>query len=119
MKRLIDYDKNLKDFSRALRKGMTDAERLIWSKIRGKQLNNLQFYRQKPVGRYITDFCCPKAKLILEIDGGQHYEKEGEANDKIRSDYFKSISFKVLRFTNIEVLKNIEGVLNRIWGEIH
>lgn len=118
MKRLIEYNKSLKSFSRALRRKMTDAERLVWKRIRGKQLEGLQFYRQKPIGRYIADFCCPKVKLILEIDGGQHYEIKGETNDKIRSDYFKSIGFKVLRFNNIEVLKNIEGVINRIWVEI-
>ncbi len=117
MKRLIEYDKKLKSFSRVLRKEMTDAERLIWKKIRGRQLNNLQFYRQKPIGQYITDFCCPRARLILEIDGGQHYERKGETDDKIRDDYFKSIGFKVLRFTNLEVLKNIEGVIDKILEE--
>ena len=119
MKRLIEYDKNLKSFSRVLRREMTDAERLIWKKIRGRQLKELQFYRQKPIGQYITDFCCPKAKLILEIDGGQHYEAGGEAKDKIRNDYFKNTGFRVLRFTNVEVLKNIDGVINKIWEEIH
>lgn len=118
MKRLIEYDKNLKSFSRVLRKEMTDAERLVWKRIRGKQLNGLQFYRQKPIGRYITDFCCPKAKLILEIDGGQHYEVKGEANDRMCSDYFESVGFKVLRSTNVDALKNIESVINKVLVEI-
>jgi len=118
MKRLIAYSKNLKYFSRLLRREMTDAERSVWRKLKGKQINSLQFYRQKPIGPYITDFCCLKKKLILEIDGGQHYEEKGETEDIMRDEYFKSIGFKVLRFTNIEVLKNIEGVMNKILGEI-
>ena len=97
---------------------MTDAERLVWSRIRGRQLPRLQFYRQKPIGKYITDFCCPKIKLILEIDGGQRFKTKVETEDKIRSEYFESIGFRVIRFINIEVLKNIEGVINKILEEI-
>jgi very-short-patch-repair endonuclease len=117
MKRLIEYDKNLKSFSRVLRKKMTDAERLIRRKIRGRQIKGFQFYRQKPIGNYIVDFYCPKIKLVLEVDGGQHYQDRNIFRDKARSDYLNKIGFKVLRFTNIEVLKNIDGVINKIWEE--
>ncbi|HOL35933.1 MAG TPA: DUF559 domain-containing protein, partial [bacterium] len=78
----IHYDKKLKKFSRTLRQKMTDVERLFWSKIRMRQLNGYQFYRQRPIGEYVVDFYCPRAKLIIEIDGGQHYEDDGRRKDE-------------------------------------
>ncbi len=77
-----------------------------------------QFYRQKPVGNYVADFYCPKAKLIIEVDGVQHYEERWVKKDKIRDEYFESLGLKVLRFTNFDVLKNINGVLEKIYEEI-
>jgi very-short-patch-repair endonuclease len=79
---MLPFDKTLKPLARKLRGNMTDAEQLIWSKIRRKQIGDVQFYRQKNIGHYIVDFYCPKRKLITEIDGGQHYEKEGMKKDK-------------------------------------
>lgn len=104
--------------SRTLRKTMTDTEIYLWSKIKGKQIKNTQFYRQKPIGNYIADFYCPKAKIVIEIDGSQHYEKEGIEKDRMRDEYFENLGLKVLRFTNIDVFKNINGVLERIYEEI-
>ena len=112
------YNKKLKPISRALRKNMTDAEILLWSRIKGKQIKETQFYRQKPIGNYIADFYCSKAKLIIEVDGSQHYEEKGIKKDEIRDKYFKSLGLKVLRFTNLDVLKNINGVLERIYEEV-
>jgi very-short-patch-repair endonuclease len=66
---------------------MTDAERLLWSKLRRKQIKTFQFYRQRIIGNYIVDFYCPKGKLIIEVDGGQHYSEEGNRKDKAREDY--------------------------------
>jgi len=74
---MLLYNTNLKKYSQELRKNMTDAERLLWSKLRVKQLKGLQIYRQRIIGNYIVDFYCPKANLIIEIDGGQHYTDEG------------------------------------------
>ena len=74
---MLSYNKDLKQLSRNLRSNMTDAEMLLWSRIRGKQLKGFQFYRQKIIGKYIADFYCPKASLVIEIDGGQHYDIEG------------------------------------------
>jgi very-short-patch-repair endonuclease len=93
---------------------MTDAEKYLWSRIRIKQLNGYWFYRQKPVGEYIADFYCPKAKLVVEVDGGQHFSEETAEYDKIRDENMRSLGLRVIRFTNTEVLKNIEGVLERI-----
>lgn len=111
---MIPYNKNLKQRSRELRNNMTDAEKLLWSKIRNKQIRNLQFYRQKPVGNYIVDFYCPTAKLIIEVDGGQHYEAEQQGYDRVRDDFLNSLGFDVLRFSNLDVLKNIEGAVEVI-----
>ena len=74
---MLSYNKGLKEPSRQLRKNMTEAERLFWSRVRGKQLSGAQFYRQKIIGNFIVDFYCRQAKLVVEIDGGQHYEGRG------------------------------------------
>jgi hypothetical protein len=71
---------------------MTDAERLLWSNIRGKQLNGHQFYRRKIIGSYIADFYCPKSRLVVEVDGGQHYSAEGKEKDRMRDD--RKVSFR-------------------------
>ena len=93
---------------------MTDAEIILWSKIRMKQLEGFQFFRQKTVGGYIADFFCMKAKLVLEVDGGQHYFKETEEYDKSRDKKLRSLGLTVLRFTNDELKENIEGVVEII-----
>ena len=97
-----------------LRKNMTDTEIFLWSKIRRKQLFGYQFYRQKNIGNYIVDFYCPAAKLVIEVDGGQHYSEERMNKDKQRDDYLSSLGFKILRFSDREVFKNIEGILEKI-----
>lgn len=97
---------------------MTDAERLLWSKIRRKQFKGFQFYRQKIIGNYIADFYCPKSKIVIEVDGGQHYSPEGKEKDRIRNDYMIGIGIKVLRFSDREVLKNLDTVLEEIWRQL-
>jgi len=115
---MLAYNKNLKKFSRKLRKNMTESERLIWSKLRCKQLKNLQFYRQKIIGDYIVDFYCPKAKLIIEIDGGQHYMETGIEKDKKRDDYLDRLDLKILRFSDKEVFENLKGVIEEIYENL-
>ena len=97
---------------------MTDAERLLWSKIRGKQLKGYQFCRQKIICNYIVDFYCPKAKLIIKIDGGHHYNDEGIEKDKIRDDYMREQKLKVLGFSDREVSKNLNGVVERTYENL-
>ena len=97
---------------------MTDAERYLWLKIRMKQMKGYHFYRQKPIGSYIVDFYCSKAKLVLEIDGSQHLLSENSERDKTRDSYLRTLGLNVLRFNNNDVLKNIEGVLHRIAAEL-
>ncbi len=115
---MLLYNEKLKQPSRQLRNNMTDAERYLWAKIRMKQLKGYQFYRQKPIGDYIVDFFCPRAKLVIEVDGGQHASNETAQYDKIRDEYMRSLGLRVLRFTNTEVMVNIEGVIERIVEEI-
>ena len=112
---ILLYNTKLKGQSRRLRKNMTDAERLLWSKIRGKQLKGYQFYRQRIIGNYIVDFYCPKVKLVIELDGGQHYSGEGLEKDKIRDDYLREQGLKVLRFSDRDVFENITGVVESIY----
>jgi very-short-patch-repair endonuclease len=97
---------------------MTDAERHLWTKIRMRQLKGYQFYRQRPIGDYIVDFFCPRANLVIEVDGSQHSSSEILENDRLRDDYMSSLGLKVFRFNNIEVLKNLEGVIEKIREEL-
>jgi len=100
--------------SQELRRNMTDAEKLLWSKLRMKQLKSIMFSRQKPIGKYIADFYCHKAKMIIEVDGGQHFSEDSIQYDKIRGEFMESMGITVLRFTNNEVMTNIDGVLAEI-----
>lgn len=97
---------------------MTDAERLLWSKIRRKQLKGFQFYRQKIIGNYIADFYCPELKLVIEVDGGQHYSVEGVENNRIRDAYMTEAGITVVRFSDRDVLKNLEAVMKEIWKRL-
>jgi very-short-patch-repair endonuclease len=112
------YNPKLKQLSQELRKHMTDAEKLLWSKLRMKQLKGLMFSRQKPLGEYIADFYCHQAKLGIEVDGGQHFSDDSTEYDKIRDEFIVSMGLTVLRFTNTDVLKNIDGVIEVIEGKL-
>jgi len=112
---MLKYNRNLKQFTRNLRNEMTDYERILWSRLRGKQINNIQFYRQKPIGNYIVDFYAPKAKLVIEIDGSQHVESEHKQRDEQRDNFLMTQGLTVLRFNNIQVAKEIEAVMEIIF----
>jgi len=115
---MLPYNVNLKQYSRQLRENMTDAERHLWTKIRRKQVKGYQFYRQKPIGDYIVDFFCPRAKLVIEVDGSQHFSDEMTEYDRIRNEHLSSLGLRVLRFTNADVLAHIERVVENIEGKI-
>ena len=95
------HNEKLKKYSQKLRKNMTSEERKLWFDFLKKLPVNI--YRQKIFGNYIVDFCCAEYKIIIEIDGFQHYTEEGEEADKVRDEYFNKLGFKVLRYTNAEV----------------
>lgn len=111
---MLTYRSSLKANARKLRSDMTDAELLLWGKLRRKLLHGVQFYRQKPIGPYIVDFHAPAARLVVEIDGSQHLEADAAMRDKARDDYLAKQGLKVLRFDNLQVLKETEAVLNVI-----
>jgi len=109
------YNKNLKQASRDLRNNMTDAEKLLWSRLRNKQILGLQFYRQKPILNCIVDFYCPAANFVIECDGGQHFTEEGLEADRIRDETLAQLGLKVLRFDNGQVMGRIDDVANVIY----
>ena len=116
--KLVYYNIRLKNTARTLRKNMTDSERLLWSRIRRKQLKGYQFYRQKTVGNYIVDFYCPSANIIVELDGGQHYSDLGRKKDKARDAYLLKQGFRVLRYPNWEVLNELNDVVEDICAHL-
>jgi very-short-patch-repair endonuclease len=109
------YNKNLKQASRDLRNNMTDAEKLLWSRLRNKQILGLQFYRQKPILNFIVDFYCPVANLVIECDGGQHFTDEGLEADRARDEVLAQLGLKVLRFNNGQVLGQIDEVVELVY----
>jgi very-short-patch-repair endonuclease len=111
---MLRYKANLKQSSRLLRKNLTDSERVLWSRLRGKQLSGVQFYRQKPLGDYIVDFYAPQAKLVVEVDGSQHLEGQQADEDRRRDKDLESVGLRVLRFNSREVLAEIEAVVEAI-----
>ena len=98
--------------SQANRRGQTDAERLLWAKLRDRRLDGVKFRRQHPIGPYIADFCSAERRLVVEVDGGQHAQRA--TSDGQRTRYLAEAGYRVLRFWNPEVLTQIQAVLERI-----
>ena len=105
---------HLRANARALRRDSTDAERILWSELRNHRLNGAGFRRQVPIENFIADFVCHGAKLVIELDGGQHFSDEGERADARRSAIIEAKGFKMLRFSNHDVMINRAGVLETI-----
>ena len=104
-----------REIRQRVRKNMTDAENMLWLKLRRKQLRGHQFYRQKIIGKYIVDFYCPKANLVIELDGGQHYSETGKVKDRTRDDILRGMGLKILRFSDRDIFENMDGVMEGIW----
>ena len=94
-----------------LRRDLTDAERKLWSVLRNRQLHGAKFRRQQPIGPFIANFVCQEQRLIVEADGGQHAENPTDAR---RTAFLESKGYRVLRFWNNDILKNVEGVAHVI-----
>lgn len=103
---------DLTGISKTLIKNMTDEEKHLWYDFL-KELP-ITINRQKVIGNYIVDFYCAQKKIVIEIDGWQHYEKEGLIKDRQRDEFLKSLGIKVLRYTNIELHKNFKNVCEDI-----
>ena len=105
---MISYNKQNIPLAKALRKNMTPWERKLWYQfLKGYPI---RFQRQKAIGNYIADFYCAKAKLVIELDGSQHYSDDGISSDNKKDSYFQNQEIKVLRFPNLDVDKNFHGV---------
>jgi len=115
---MLNYNANLKDKARQLPKNLTDSEKVLWSRLRNKQLFGVQFYRQKPIGEHVVDFFAPRAKLVVEVDGSQHMVGDHIQKDRTRDGYLASLGLKVLRFNRREVLKESDAVVEAIYRMI-
>jgi|WetSurMetagenome_2_1015567.scaffolds.fasta_scaffold213044_2 very-short-patch-repair endonuclease len=107
-----------KDRRSELRKNQTEAERKIWSRLRDRRFMELKFNRQTGIGSYIADFYCAEKKLVIELDGSQHFEEIAIEYDKKRTEYFQSLGIRVLRYNNGDILMNIDDVMNNIYYSI-
>ena len=110
------HNNKIVPFAKELRKNMTKEERHLWYDF--LKTYPVRFLRQKVLGRYIADFYCAKANVVIELDGSQHYEDEGLVNDKKRTEYLEQYGIKVIRISNLDVLKNFEGVCMYIDNEV-
>ncbi|WP_312374929.1 endonuclease domain-containing protein [Stutzerimonas nitrititolerans] len=103
-----------REFAKRLRNNLTDCERLLWRRLRNRQLSGCKFRRQHPFPPYVLDFYCAELRLVVELDGGQHYGDIGLEKDRLRTDYLERKGLRVLRYSNLDVLQNLEGVLAEI-----
>jgi 5-methyltetrahydrofolate--homocysteine methyltransferase len=112
------YEK-LKQFADEHKKNPTEAESVFWEQLRNKQLEAFKFRRQHIIGKYIADFVCLKRRLIIEVDGKIHQLPDNKEADKIRTEWLEEKGFKVIRFTNQEILFDIDNTLNTILNELN
>ena len=108
----MERNKSLKQFSQQLRTNPTKEEFLLWNKFLRKY--PIQFRRQYVIGNYIADFYCHTAKLVVELDGSQHYDPEEAEKDRVRTEYLESLGLRVMRFTNLEIATEFDAVCEAI-----
>jgi very-short-patch-repair endonuclease len=99
---------------KALRRNMPEAEIILWSKLKGKQIYGYKFRRQYSVGTYVVDFYCPKLKLAIEVDGISHLQPGSETRDNERQKYIETYGIRFLRYINTDIYENLEGVIEQI-----
>ena len=103
----------LKSYARQNRREMTESETVLWNALRN-EFRGIKFRRQHPIGDYIADFLCLKAKLVIEVDGGYHDKPQQQLEDQWRTEFLQSKGYRVIRFTNEEVLGNTNETLTVI-----
>jgi len=101
-------------FPRHLRHSQTDCELMLWRRLRSRQINGMKFRRQWPIGKYVVDFICLEARVVVELDGGQHHEPEALEYDLQRTFRLEGRGLRVLRFTNLQVVGEMDAVLSEI-----
>ena len=114
----IYNEKILESRRRDLRVKQTEAEKILWQKLRNRQINGFKFFRQCSIGKYIADFYCSELRLVIELDGSQHYEENSLEYDKIREEFMKNLDIKTIRFNNLDVFKNLDEVMERVYDEV-
>jgi len=102
------------DFRKKLRRDLTKPEVILWSYLQGRKFYGLKFRRQHGIGCYIVDFYCPRLKLAIELDGGQHYQEANAAYDRERDDFIRSLNIQIIKIPNNELLHNKHGVLEML-----
>ena len=110
----MTFKQSLLEIARELRKNQTPAEKVLWECLRDRKLAGLKFYRQKPIDRYVADFYCPECKLVVEVDGDIHTDKNQKEHDLVRDDALSEFGITILRFRNGEILRDANAVLSRI-----
>jgi very-short-patch-repair endonuclease len=113
-RKIIPYDKKLKEYARRLRNKCTKSEAILWKSLKGKQLLGYDFHRQKPIDRFIADFYCYELKLVIELDGASHHSFVVQRKDRWRTRILEDLGLVVLRFANEEVYSDIDSVIGRI-----
>lgn len=106
-------NKKLKSYRSRLSRKQTDTEKLLWSRLRNKQIQGIKFFRQYSIGKYILDFYCPKFRLAIEVDGGQHATSVVK-RDRQKANFLGRQDIQVLRFWNTDLIDNLDGVLEVI-----
>ncbi|MBT3605014.1 MAG: endonuclease domain-containing protein [Candidatus Latescibacteria bacterium] len=115
-KRHLRASGGVRQRARELRKNLTPSEKVLWQSLRGRKCNGWKFRRQHPIGRFIVDFYCAEIRLIVEVDGGVHLERE--LYDAERTELLEKQGYRVIRFSNEEVFQNLDRVLMRIASSI-
>lgn len=113
MKYLFNTDET-KDFRKSLRRNLTPAEAFLWNELKAQKLGGKKFRKQHSIGIYTVDFYCPEEKLIVELDGQQHFEIGADYKDELRTNYFESLGLRVVRFENKDVFDRTGWVLETI-----
>ena len=114
----IYNEKILESRRRDLRVKQTEAEKILWQKLRSRQINGFKFFRQYSIGKYIADFYCSELRLVIELDGSHHYEENVFEYDKIREEFMKSLDIQTIRFNNLDVFKSLDEVMERVYFEV-
>ena len=114
----IYNEKILESRRRDLRVKQTEAEKILWQKLRNRQINGFKFFRQCSIGKYIADFYCSELRLVIELDGSQHYEENSLEYDNIREEFMKNLDIKTIRFNNLDVFKSLDEVMERVYFEV-
>ena len=116
--RIKQRPKSQIDFARRLRKASPEAELKLWKQLSARQVRGAKFRRNEPIGKYVVDFYCHESGLVIELDGGGHFTDEAIGYDKKRTAWLEDQGLRVIRFSNDQVFKQFDSVVEQIWNEL-